>query len=230
MSHARRSATLAVAAALVAVTPLVAVAAQPGTAPPAAEQWRGERQGQRQGQSLEVGPPTAFSRSPLGDSLVIDHRGDATIVWTRSVSHPDVLASHRPAGGDWGDRVVLGRGFDARVEADRRGRVTAAWSTPRHALVSARSRPDGSWGPSARLTPPAEPGGAGRLRGLDLAVARGGRAMVAWSATTGDPGSPRQVFWARRPRGAGWAIPPPATRPGHPETPSSLWPSTASRR
>ena len=43
--------------------------------------------------------------------------------------------------------------------------------------------------------------------------------MVAWSATTGDPGSPRQVFWARRPRGAELGDRVAVTRPGHPETP-----------
>lgn len=229
MTYPLRSAALVVAAALVTTTPLAAVAA-PAAAP--APQERGDQsqadgsdarpgrsQDRRQAASLEVGPAEAFSKNAFGHSLVIDRRGDATLVWTRSVSHPAVLASHRPAGGDWGDWVVIGRGFDARVEADRRGRVTAVWSTPRDALASARTRLDGSWGPAVRLTPPVERGRAGRLRGLDLAVAPSGRAVVVWSATTGDPGTPRQLFWARRQRGAGWGEPVPVTRPGRPETP-----------
>ena len=143
----------------------------------ASDRARASRSGRRGVQSVRLRP------QPRDRS-----RGDATIVWTRSVSHPDVLASHRPAGGDWGDRVVLGRGFDARVEADRRGRVTAVWSTPRHALVSARSRPTARGVPRA----PDTSGRAGRGRSAARAGPGCGPRRSRDGRLVGDDRRPRQ--------------------------------------
>jgi hypothetical protein len=168
-----------------------------------------------------VGPAEVFSTFAFGHEIVTDRRGGTTLAWTRSVARPAVLAAHRPAGGDWGEWVRVGRGFSPQVAVDRRGVVTALWQAPRHAVESARLRRDGTWSAATRLTPPVRPGVPGRLRGLDVAMAPGGTAVAVWAATTGLRGSPRQLHWARRAPGEPWSRPAEVAPPGHDAEPQA---------
>jgi hypothetical protein len=166
-----------------------------------------------------VGPAEVFSKNAFGHDLVPDRQGNTTLVWTRSVSHPAVLAAQRPAGGEWGPWTVLGRGFGPQVAADARGVVTVAWRTLGRGIDVARQRPGGTWSAPAHLTPARKPGTAGRVLGLDLSVAPGGAAAVVWDATTAVKGAPRQVRWTHRARTAPWRAPSQITPAGHAQEP-----------
>jgi hypothetical protein len=162
-----------------------------------------------------VGPAEVFSTFAFGHEIITDRRGGTTLVWTRSVARPAVLAAHRPTGGDWGEWTRIGRGFSPQVGVESRGVVTALWQTPRDAVHSARLRRNGSWSAATQVSPAARPGEPGRLRGLDLAVSPGGAALAVWASTTGVKGSPRQLHWARRGSGGPWRTPADVAPPGH---------------
>ena len=157
-----------------------------------------------------VGPAELFSTHAFGEDLVIDREGDATVVWTRSVARPVVLAASRAHGADWGSWTTLGRGFSPQVGVDAKGVVTAVWRTPKGGLDSARLRADGTWATPTHLVGP-----GGHVLGFDLDVGPGGTAVVAWTHRTGAPGSPRQISWVQRVRGGSWSTPRAVTRPGH---------------
>lgn len=161
------------------------------------------------------GPVTTLARNPRGEALVVDAAGTVTIVWAQSSTGRRVMALRRPAGGDWGTPVALGRGYSPQVATDEAGNVTAVWLTQRRGRsdgVMAAQRPAaGHWSDPVRLTrdvsvPGYVPDGEevyGAAR-VDLAVSPGGDVVVLW-----DWGSdPRDVPWrirsAYQPAGEAW--------------------------
>ena len=167
-----------------------------------------------------VGDAAVFSKFAFGEDLVIDHDGNATAVWTRSVSHPVILTSSRAAGGQWGSWTAIGRGFAPQLGVDAKGAVTAVWRTPRGGLDTARRQTDGDWTPVVQLTGPGS-----HVLGFDLEVAARGSAAVAWTHRVGAPGSPRQISWVHRAHLGPWTAPAALTPASTPSarSPTSTW-------
>jgi hypothetical protein len=161
-----------------------------------------------------VGDAVLFSKFAFGHGLVVDASGNATLVWIRSVSHPEVLAAHRPAGGAWSAWAVIGRGTGPQVGVSATGAVVAAWRTLGSGLDTARLRPDGSWTRPRLLTGP-----HARVLGFDLAVAPAGAAAVAWTHATGSPAAPRQISWVHHAPGKPWTDPRAVTPAGFAKAP-----------
>jgi len=147
-------------------------------------------------------------------SLALDARGDAVVAGLTLTTAQGVFAVYRPAGGDWGRAVLLGRlgpteglGLSAAIDSHRRAFVAWVSSTGR-IEVSARAR--GHWTTQA-VGDGADPA---------LAVNDSGDALIVWhtpplgdgrflaSWNTGDGG------W-QPPR----AVPFPAGKPVRPEQP-----------
>lgn len=157
-----------------------------------------------------VGGAQVFSKYAFGQDLVVDREGGATIVWTRSVARPVVLAAHREAGGAWSAWTRLGRGLGPQVGVDAAGSVTAAWRTPHNGLDSARLRADGAWTEPTHVA-----ARDSHVLGFDLAVAADGSAAMAWTHRTAAPDAPRQISWVHRPKGGAWTAPVAVTKAGH---------------
>ena len=56
--------------------------------------------------------------------VVVDAAGTMTVVWSAAGS---VTTTRRPAGGNWGRRVVIGHGVAPQAGIDARGTVTVVW-------------------------------------------------------------------------------------------------------
>lgn len=180
------------------------------------------------------GPVKRLAGSPRGESVAVDGRGNTTVVWATSWTHPTrpraVMALRRSADGTWGRPKVVGRGYAPRVAADARGNVTVVWLTQRRGhsdgVAAARRPVGGAWSDPVRLSRDLrvpgypddgeEPFGAARL---DLAVSPRGVAVVAWDWGSDPRGKPWRIQAVVRPAGGPWgdrvAVTPPsgATRP-----------------
>ena len=203
---------LAVTGAVVAVP--TGAAPAPGTpsaygAPPATLEW---------------GPVKTLARNPRGESLVVDARGNTTVVWASSLRRGTVVALRRPAGGSWGRPVVIGRGYAPEVAADARGNVTVVWLTQRRGFtdgVAAARRPAaGRWSDPVRLSQdrrvPGYPDDGEDVYGaarVDLAVSPRGRAVVAWDWGSEPRDKPWRIQSAQRAPGGSWSEPRNVTRP-----------------
>lgn len=154
------------------------------------------------------GPVKTLAASPWGESLAVDARGTVTVVWSTGSAAGSVVALRRPAGGPWGDPVVIGHGTQPQVAADRRGAVTVVWLTERagrtDGVAAARHPVRGRWTTPVRLTgEQATPYAAGEVV---LDVNPDGDAVVAW-ASRDRRDRPWRVRSAYRPAGGPWSGP-----------------------
>jgi hypothetical protein len=158
-------------------------------------------------------------------SVAVDRTGATTVVWATSAFPSTIVVRQRPAGGPWGDRVILGRGLDPRVVADRRGTVTVVWVTERLGFsdgVAAVRRPaGGTWSRPVKLTravvnPGHVPGDSREIGAseLDVAVSPRGAVVAAWRWVGADRDVPSRVQSAYRPPAGPWrgavAVTPPS--------------------
>lgn len=166
-------------------------------------------------------PVHTLAGNPRGEAVAVDARSTITVVWaTRSSG--SVVAARRPAGGGWGEPVVIGRGHDPKVAVDRRGNVTVVWLTQRPGFtdgVAAARRPvGGDWTTPVQLTRDVEvpgyvPDGESPYGAavVDLAVSPSGAAVVAWSWGSDDRGKQWRIESVQRPPGGPWGAPVAAT-------------------
>ncbi|MBI2244878.1 MAG: hypothetical protein HYU55_13410 [Nocardioides sp.] len=194
-----RSRILAAAVAATLALPLAVTGPAPATsaAPPGPQGW---------------GPVKTLAANPRGEGLAVAADGTVTVVWATGAAPGSIVAVRRPAGGSWGDPVVIGRGTQPQVAVDRRGAVTVAWLTERagraDGVAAARQRAGGRWTTPVRLTGDgATPYAAGEVV---LDVNPRGDAVVAW-ASRDRRDRPWRVRSAYRPAGGRWSGPGAAT-------------------
>ncbi len=153
--------------------------------------------------------PISTGRRALDPRVGVDARGNATVVWRKSLV---VQSARRPAGGRWEAPVDVSSGrhagaLDAAVDA--RGNATAIWQSSEHGgEIVAAVRPAGSrWRKPVTISDSAPPSDGA---GADLAIGARGDAAVVWSEPDydTDDDSPDLVVYAMvRPAGAGWTQP-----------------------
>jgi hypothetical protein len=94
--------------------------------------------------------PEQASRGPLparAPEVASNARGDAAVVWVRGSRRAQmIVASVRPAGGDWEEPVAISRrgrpAIDPEVAVDGQGRVIVAWrQVVRRRVVDTRRGP-----------------------------------------------------------------------------------------
>ena len=153
--------------------------------------------------------PISTGRRALDPRVGVDARGNATVVWRKSLV---VQSARRPAGGRWEAPVDVSSGrhagaLDAAVDA--RGNATAIWRSTEHGgEIVAAVRPAGDrWQEPVTISGSAPPSDAAAA---DLAIGARGDAAVVWSEPDydTDDDSPDLVVYAMvRPAGAGWTQP-----------------------
>jgi hypothetical protein len=161
------------------------------------------------------GPVKTLARQAQAASIAVDSGGTTTVVWATSVQPTAIVVKQRPAGGPWGKRIVLGRGRDPHVVADRRGNVTVVWVTQRRdfsdGVAAARRPAGGTWTKPVRLThdvsnPGHVPGdslGFGASE-PDVAVSHRGAVAVSWAWGSDESDVPWRVQFASRPPAGPW--------------------------
>lgn len=154
------------------------------------------------------GPVKTLVAHPRGEALAIDARGAVTVVWATGSTPGSVVALRRPAGGSWGDPVVIGHGTQPQVATDRRGTVTVAWLTRRagrtDGVAVARHPAGGHWTTPVRLTSDAATPYAVDEVVLDVNPA--GDVVVAWTSRDRRD-RPWRARSAYRPKGGPWSGP-----------------------
>jgi hypothetical protein len=176
-------------------------------------------------------PPERASIGPLparAPDVAVNDRGDAAAVWIRGAGRAAmVVASLRPAGGEWSAPEAISRrgrpAIDPQVGLDARGLAVVTWrqvervrrirtgdGRRRQAVYVARARErsldGGRWSPITTLSSARHKVGPPRL-GVDDA----GGAVAAWHWGTGTnprvPGFVGEVQVAERAPGGGWSAP-----------------------
>lgn len=200
---ATTAAALAVTGPALVTAPAASAGGSPRLAPSATQTW---------------GPVTRLARNPRGQSLAVDARNNATVVWATSANTRSVMARRRAAGHGWGAPQVIGHGYAPQVATDTRGDVTAVWLTQRKGFTDgvavARRPAGGHWSGPVRLTVdrrvPAYPHGGEDVYGaaeVDLAVSPRGAVVVTWAWGSDDRKKPWRIQSAYRRAGGGWSGP-----------------------
>ena len=155
--------------------------------------------------------PTRIStgRRALDPRVAIDARGNATVVWRKSLV---VQSARRRAGGRWEPAVDVSTGrhagaTDAAVDAQ--GNAIAIWASSEHGgEIMSAVRPAGSrWQKPVEISDSAPPSDAA---GADLAIGARGDVVVVWAEPdygTDDDSPDLIVYAVVRPIGAGWTHP-----------------------
>lgn len=163
-------------------------------------------------------PVQRLGWNPRGESLAVDGRNNITVVWATGSTPPSIVVLRHPAGGEWGKRRVIGRGYAPQVAADARGSVTVAWLTQRRGFtdgVAVARRPSGGpWSAPVRLSRdlrvPGYPHDGEEVFGateLDLAVSPRGAVVVAWAWGSDSRKKPWRIQAVYRPPGEPWRAP-----------------------
>lgn len=159
-------------------------------------------------------PVTVGAANGFGPQLAIDAHGDATVVWSKTVSLRRgqlVQAAVRPAGGHWRPPVTLGRAdltVGPYLAVDPRGDAIVSWAGRirldrccTYSVQAAFKPAVGRWRRAVTL---ARTGVGGDLQ---VAFDRAGKATAVWSSTGSDPSVPPAVWSASRPAGGSWHAP-----------------------
>jgi hypothetical protein len=146
-----------------------------------------------------LSPSTVHAQVP---DLAVSGDGAATVVWRTSVtsgSGPETVhARHRPAGGDWGDDVMLAsEARDPHVAGDAQGNAVAAWTRSSGVVESANLPAGGSWTAPTVISDLQVPSYL-----VDLAMNRAGMAVAGWL----DVGEDRVGVTSKAPNGP-WGAP-----------------------
>ena len=135
---------------------------------------------------------SATGRIVANPQVAIDAAGNAVAVWTQAGRHLRIMGAYRPRGTRFGRPFVIGRtgAFHRsapQVAMSRSGATVVAWQTGRNLRLA--RRPAGRCRATRGCFSGAQsfPGGADHA----LVMTPGGRAFVAWAATTRRGGRPR---------------------------------------
>ena len=177
------------------------------------------------------GKPATIGSGSNGDvKLALDAKGDATALWTHTISMGQgvlVRSAFKPANGSWQRAVTLGQGLSGygsapELAVDARGNATAVWTdwvrVKRNActnLAHAVFRPaGGGWGHPVTLQRYRGTVGfngtlycAGPVIDVRVAFGRPGSVTAVWSANTSDftfAGPHYVVRAASKPAGGPW--------------------------
>ena len=175
--------------------------------------------------------PEQASRGPLpsrAPDVAVNARGDAAAVWVRGARREAmVVASVRPAGGEWGAPEAISRrgrpAIDPEVAVDAQGRVIVAWrqvvrtrvvtagaGRRRQAVYVVRTRDravdETRWSRISTLSSERQ-----KVGPPELAVGDDGLALATWHWGTGtkpgDRGYVGQVQFAERRSDGSWSGP-----------------------
>jgi PKD domain len=149
--------------------------------------------------------------------LVVTPAGEATVVWTQSLTIDDrvIQAAVRPAGGAFGDPETLSSedadAAEPQVAVNAAGMAAATWyeetATIETDVRAATRTPDGTWSPAEDVSAPGEHNDS-----PDVVVDSTGTSTVVWTRSeAGQPG--HLLHYSSRPAGEPWSAPQDLTPP-----------------